>query len=209
VACAALRRAVRALCPPVPGLKDAERQRLGGLIFYGASHFVDRVSQILRERPSLSPDPVRLHAEALAGRQRRAACWAMVHGVLQQLSELANDCYLYEQGSAVEEAQQVMASYDLALAQGLLTGEAGRLVEDGLQISRVRVLLQRVEKRQRQARRRGERKLREARARVPGWGGAPGEEGRGGEEAPRARAGAAGGPAGVGARPGAVINRWG
>jgi hypothetical protein len=157
---------VRALRPPVARLPDTERQRLGGLIFYGAVHFVDRVSQILRERPTLSPDPARIHAAGLAGRQRRATCWAMVHGVLSELAELANDCFLHEQGLAIEEAQEVIERYDLILAQGLLQGETHGLLEDALQIARPKVLLSRTQKRQRQARQRGERRIREARRRI-------------------------------------------
>jgi hypothetical protein len=157
---------VRALCPPVARLPDAERQRLGSLIFYGAAHFVTRVSQILRERPSLSPDPARIHADGLAGRQRRATCWALVHGALAELTEMANDCFLHEQGLAIEEAQQVLARHDLALAQGLLAGDADKLIEDALQIARPGVLLLRAQKRQQQARRRGARRLKEARRKI-------------------------------------------
>jgi hypothetical protein len=166
-ACGALRRTVRALCPPAGRLTDAERQRLGGLIFHGATHFVLRVSEILRQQPALSPEPARIHAEGLAGRWSRAIGWATVHGVLAELAELANDCYLREMGGAVEDAQQVMDAYELTQAQGLLRGEAepGHL-EGAVAVAQARVMLQRVQLRQRQARQRGERKLREARAQV-------------------------------------------
>lgn len=164
-ACGALRRTVRALCPPVLRLKDAERQRLGGLIFHGATHFVLRVSAILRDQPGLSPEPARIHAAGLAGRWARAIGWATVHGALSELSDLANDCYLHEMGGAVEDAQQVMEAYELAQAQGFLHGRQDPEQGAGaVPVAQAQVMLKRVQKRQRQARQRGERKLKEARA---------------------------------------------
>jgi hypothetical protein len=166
-ACGAVRRAIKALRPPVAKLPDAERQRLGGQIFYGAVHFVFQMSDVLRERPQLSPDPARIHAAGLRGRQWRAICWSIVHGVLADLAEQANDCYLHEQGHALEEAQQVLTAFDLQMEQASLKGRPDpQLIEDALRIARARVVLQRGEQRQRQARRRADKKLREARARA-------------------------------------------
>jgi hypothetical protein len=160
-----VRQAVAKLRPPVQGqpLSDNERKRLGGLLFQGAFQFVNRVSALLRERPDLSPDPARISAARLAGRNHRAYGWSLLHALFTDLAELANDCFLHEQGSAVEEANLVLKAHALRLDDALLRGRPGpELVKDTALFHEVQVLLGRWERRQHQTHLRHARTLKRA-----------------------------------------------
>jgi hypothetical protein len=162
-----VQRAVRMLRPPVQALGERERKRLGGVIFQGAIQFVTQMSDLLRERPDFSPDPARVNAALLSGRKQRAIGWSMLHGLFSHLAELANDCYLHELGSAVEESQQVLSAYSIKLADVLLRGRPDLpQILDGGAIEHVRVILRRHEQRQLQVKRRQARKLQKAQARA-------------------------------------------
>jgi hypothetical protein len=88
-------------------LEAKDRQRLGGMIFAGADVYVRGVARGLRERPDLFDVPG-VDGAALERRQKRARAWFWVRAALLRMAQDAGDSYLYEQGTAIEEANRVI-----------------------------------------------------------------------------------------------------
>jgi hypothetical protein len=160
--CTLIEEAIFSLNPPLSpgGLLESERLRLSGLLFFGSYQFITRMSEALRHAPHLSPDLQRINADSLIGRLRRATIWSMIHSTLTQLADFANDCYLFEHGSAIAESQQVLHAFDLAMAQSLLRdGPDAQMMDDIITVSHARKTLDRCQIRRKQHRYQAKRTL--------------------------------------------------
>lgn len=105
-------------------LEPRDRQRLGGLIFAGADIFVRGVAQGLTERPDLFDVPG-VDGQALAHKQKRARAWFFIRAALLRMAQDAGDSYLYEQGTAIEEASRVIQVVKNEAEARSLRGEEG------------------------------------------------------------------------------------
>jgi hypothetical protein len=95
------------LAPAPLELTARQRRVMGSKIMRYAHDFVGRVGRGMRAHPHLFASyPVT--AEALLARQARARCWRALTDCFLHLTEWANDLYLHEQSTAVDEAMSVL-----------------------------------------------------------------------------------------------------
>lgn len=95
------------IAPDPLDLTARQRRMMGAKIMRFSHDFVGRVGRGMRAHPHLFTSyPVT--GEALLARQMRARCWRVLTDCFLHLTDWANDYYLQEQSTAVDEAMSVL-----------------------------------------------------------------------------------------------------